>query len=154
MTKKIILFFFTLSLVFFYSSLLFSGGSIVLAEGGAGGTEQNGGAASGSETPPAANNNVNLINPLGGTTGNPAGTINSVPQLIGNIINAALGIVGSLALVMFIYGGFTWMLAAGNEQAVEKGKNILMWAAIGLVVIFASYSLVSFVISAITKGGT
>ena len=84
-----------------------------------------------------------LSNPLGPNT-------NSVPKLIGNIINGALGIVGSLALLMFIYGGFTWMLAAGNEQAVEKGKNILMWAAIGLVVIFASYSLVSFVINNLT----
>jgi uncharacterized membrane protein YjfL (UPF0719 family) len=74
-----------------------------------------------------------------------------VPVLIGNVLNVALGIVGSLALVMFIYGGFVWMLAAGNEQAVEKGKNILMWAAIGLVVIFASYSLVRFVINAITQ---
>jgi hypothetical protein len=81
---------------------------------------------------------------------NPLGSTNTVPKLIGNIINGALGVVGSLALLMFIYGGFTWMLAAGNEQAVEKGKNILMWAAIGLVVIFASYSLVSFVINNLT----
>jgi hypothetical protein len=86
---------------------------------------------------------TSLSNPLGPNT-------NSVPKLIGNIINGALGVVGSLALLMFIYGGFTWMLAAGNEQAVEKGKNILMWAAIGLVVIFASYSLVSFVINNLT----
>ncbi len=88
---------------------------------------------------------VNLNNPLGNTV--------TVPGLVHNIINAALGVVGSLALVMFIYGGFTWMLAAGNEQAVEKGRNILVWAAVGLVVIFASYSFVNFVISAITSSG-
>jgi hypothetical protein len=93
----------------------------------------------------AGDTSMNLINPLGGTM--------TVPKLVGNIINASLGIVGSLALLMFIYGGFTWMLAAGNEQAVEKGKNILTWATIGLLVIFASYSLVNFVIKAIIKGG-
>jgi Type IV secretion system pilin len=116
----------------------------------------NGGGGSVTANPPggtAGGASVSLVNPLGGTTANPAGTITSVPKLIGNIINAALGVVGSLALIMFIYGGFVWMLAAGNEQAVEKGRNILMWAAIGLVVIFASYSLVNFVIAAITKGG-
>jgi hypothetical protein len=86
---------------------------------------------------------VNLTNPLPGVT--------SVPILIGKVISAALGIVGSLALLMFIYGGFTWMLAAGNENAVTKGKNILTWAAIGLVVIFASYSLVNFIINALAK---
>ena len=30
-------------------------------------------------------------------------------QLIGQIINGILGIVGSLALAMFIYGGLVWM---------------------------------------------
>jgi len=43
------------------------------------------------------------------------------------------------------------MLTTDNEQAVTKGKNILTWAALGLVVIFASYSLVNFVITSITK---
>lgn len=70
-------------------------------------------------------------------------------QLIGKVINAALGVVGSLALIMFIYGGFTWMLAAGNAEAVTKGKNILIWATIGLIVIFSAYALVKFVISGI-----
>ncbi len=86
---------------------------------------------------------VTLPDPLGKTT----------PQaLIGKIIKAVLGIVGSLALVMFIYGGFTWMLAGGNAEKVTKGRNILVWATIGLVVIFSSYALVKFVIDAITKG--
>jgi hypothetical protein len=104
--------------------------------GGGGSVTANPGAA----TPPPP---TTLTNPLGANT-------NNVPKLIGNIINGALGIVGSLALLMFIYGGFTWMLAAGNESAVEKGRNILTWAAIGLVVIFASYSLVTFVIGTLT----
>jgi hypothetical protein len=91
----------------------------------------------------AASQPTSLNNPLG--TGG-----KDVPTLINTIIKGALGVVGSLALLMFIYGGFTWMLAAGNESAVEKGKNILTWATIGLVIIFASYSLVGFVINAIT----
>ena len=90
------------------------------------------------DCPVAGGATVTLDNPLGNTT--------TIPELINKIINAALGVVGSLALLMFIYGGFVWMLASGNEQAVTKGKNILMWATIGLVVIFASYSLVDFII--------
>jgi len=82
-------------------------------------------------------------NPLG------SGDI-TIQVLIGKIINATLGIVGSLALLMFIYGGFTWMMASGNQQAVQKGKDILTWATVGLVVIFASYALVNFVLVAMT----
>lgn len=92
---------------------------------------------------------VKLCNPL---VGNCAAADQSGPdpqQLIGKIINAVLGIVGSLALIMFIYGGFTWMLAAGNAEKVKKGKDIIIWATIGLIVIFSAYALVKFVISGI-----
>jgi hypothetical protein len=65
--------------------------------------------------------------------------------LIGRVINAILGVVGSLALLMFIFGGLTWMLAAGSPERVQKGKNILVWATIGLIVIFTSYAMVRFV---------
>jgi hypothetical protein len=80
---------------------------------------------------------------------NPLGTTASIPGIIGKVISAALGIVGSLALIMFIYGGIIWMTAAGNEQNVTKGKNIIIWATLGLVIIFSSYAIVRFVLQAI-----
>ncbi len=85
---------------------------------------------------------VNLTNPI---------QPQSIPALIGVIINAVLGVVGSVALIMFVYGGIVWMTAGGNEQSITKGRNILMWAAVGIVVIFSSYALVRFVIGAITE---
>lgn len=82
---------------------------------------------------------VSLPNPLGNDV--------TIPQLIGRVIKAILSIVGSLALVMFIYGGFTWMLAAGSSEKVKKGKDIIVWAAIGLIIIFSSYALVRFILT-------
>lgn len=83
----------------------------------------------------------------------PLGNIGDKPELIiGTIINGIMGIVGSLALLMFVYGGITWMLAAGESGRVQKGKDILTWATIGLIVIFASYGLVKFVIDVIAGG--
>lgn len=81
------------------------------------------------------------------TLDNPLGKITTPQQIIGKIISAVLGIVGSIALIMFIYGGLTWMMAAGNAQNVDKGKNILMWATIGLVIIFSAYALTKFVLN-------
>lgn len=84
---------------------------------------------------------VSLSNPLG------AG---ATPQsVIGNVISQVLGVVGALALIIFIYGGLTWMMAMGNEQQIKKGKDILVWATLGLVIIFSSYALVKFVLQAI-----
>lgn len=82
---------------------------------------------------------------------NPLGYVN--PQdIIGNVIKAILGLVGSLALLAFIYGGFLWVTSAGNDEKVKKGKDVIMWSAFGLAVIFASYALVNFVIGAVTGG--
>jgi hypothetical protein len=84
--------------------------------------------------------------PSAGTLPNPLGSAISTPQqFIGKVISGVLGVVGSLALAMFIYGGLVWMTAAGNKEKVEKGKSILLWAVIGLVVIFSAYALVRFV---------
>ena len=91
---------------------------------------------------PGVTKPVRLPNPLG--TG--AEKIN-IPTLLGNVVNAILGIVGSLALVMFIYGGIIWMTSSGNAEQVTKGKNIIIWATIGLVVIFSAYALVNFVLT-------
>ena len=87
---------------------------------------------------PDPSGSVTLDDPLGETN----------PQvLIGRVISAVLGIVGSLALAMFIYGGFIWMTAAGNKERVEKGKNVIVWATIGLVIIFSAYAMVKLVFS-------
>ena len=88
---------------------------------------------------------VSLTNPLTGKTSYTESS-EGIPSLLGKIISAVLGLVGSLALVMFIYGGITWMTSVGNQEQVTKGKNIIIWAAIGLVIIFMSYAMVKFVI--------
>jgi len=72
----------------------------------------------------------------------------TVPELIGSIIKTALGIVGALALLMFVFGGLTWLTSGGSPDKIKKGRDILIWAVIGLVVIFASYTLVDFVLRA------
>ncbi len=81
-------------------------------------------------------NAAKLANPLG---------VDNLPELIGKLINGALGIVGSLALIMFIYGGLIWMTSGGNDEKIKKGKGILIWAIFGIVVVFTSYSILSLV---------
>lgn len=95
---------------------------------------------------PSPNAAASLDNPLGRGTDK-----TDIPTLLGNIINSVMGIIGSLALVMFIYGGASWMLSGGNQEQVTKGKNILIWATIGIVIIFTAYALVKFVLETVTK---
>ena len=59
-----------------------------------------------------------------------------------------LGIVGSLTLVMFIYGGVMFLISAGSAEAVGKAKKIIVAAVIGLVIVFSSYLIIQFVLKA------
>ena len=81
-------------------------------------------------------------------------TISGLNQKVGAIIKSILGIVGALALVMVIYGGLMWMLSGGKADQVKKGKDTLVWAVAGLALIFFSYVLVNFVITAMTNTNT
>ena len=55
-----------------------------------------------------------------------------------------LGIVGSLALLFFIYGGFVFLISGGSTTQIDKGKKILGGAVIGLIIVFASYLIIKF----------
>lgn len=75
----------------------------------------------------------------------------SVSNIVGRAIKIALGIIGSIALILFIIAGFVWMTAQGNAEKIKKSQAIMLWAAIGLVVIFSSYILLTFVFNIIPK---
>lgn len=84
---------------------------------------------------------ISIPNPLGTT---------DINVLIAQVINFILSLVGSVSLLLFVYGGITWMTSAGAADKVKKGKDIIVWAIIGLAVVFTSYILVKFVIQGIT----
>lgn len=69
----------------------------------------------------------------------------SIPTTIGKIIGALLSFVGVVFLVLMIYGGFTWMMARGNEQEVTKAKSLIEAAIIGLVIVLAAYAITGFI---------
>ncbi len=72
----------------------------------------------------------------------------SIPQLIGRIIEVILQIVGTVALIMFIYGGLLIMTSEGKSDRYYRGMKTMLWSALGTVTIFASYALVGFVFKA------
>lgn len=76
---------------------------------------------------------------------NPLGTTKTLPALVSNVLSGILGVVGAIALVMMVIGGITWMTSAGNADRVRRGRDTLLWAILGLVVIFLSYAIVRFV---------
>ena len=72
---------------------------------------------------------------------NPLGT--DISGIIKNFITSVLALSGVLALFAFVYGGIFWMVSMGDATKVTKGRNVMIWAVMGLIVIFGSYAIVS-----------
>lgn len=87
-----------------------------------------------------------------GFSGTPA--ITDIPQAIGKIVGLALSFIGLAFFVLMIYGGFIWMFARGNDQDVQKAKDLIQAAIIGLIIVLAAYAITVFIGNALTGGGT
>ena len=65
---------------------------------------------------------------------------------IGGIISALIPFIYVLAgialLMMLIIGGFQLMTSGGDPKRVESGRNRVMYALIGFLIIFVSFWLV------------
>lgn len=92
---------------------------------------------------------------LGGvdTAGRTAGltTTASPGALVGNTINAILGVVGIVFVIVLIYAGILYLTAGGAEEKVAQAKRMISAALIGIVIIVAAYAISTFVIGQLTK---
>lgn len=67
------------------------------------------------------------------------------------IIRAALGLLGMVAVVIILIGGFTWMMAGGNEEKIGEAKKWILAGAIGLAIILSAYAIASFVVGSLIE---
>ncbi|PIR74594.1 MAG: hypothetical protein COU35_01805 [Candidatus Magasanikbacteria bacterium CG10_big_fil_rev_8_21_14_0_10_47_10] len=70
---------------------------------------------------------------------------------IAGIIRAFLGLLGIIAVVIVIYGGFVYMTSGGSEDKIAQAKKILINGAIGLFIIMSSFAITQFFISRLSE---
>lgn len=87
-------------------------------------------------------------NPQGGTAPNVAAQ-GTLGQNITTIINYFLGLLGLIAVAFLIYAGILMVTAGGNDEQVTKARKVIMYAVVGIVIILLSYTVVTFVSSAL-----
>ncbi len=63
-----------------------------------------------------------------------------------------LGVLGILALIILLYGGFVYMTSRGDMQKVELAKKILLNATIGLIIIMMAFAIVSWILGVLSSG--
>ncbi|MDD4476584.1 MAG: pilin [Patescibacteria group bacterium] len=73
---------------------------------------------------------------------------------IARIIKVAMGLLGIVAVVIVLIGGFTWMTAGGDETKTGNAKKWIFGGVIGLAIILSAYALTSFVINSLMSATT
>ncbi len=103
------------------------------------------------------NDNSISTDELGITYGTYTGlTEGDIRTTIANIIRVAMSLLGIVAVVIILIGGFTWMTAGGNDEKVGQAKKWIFAGVIGLAIILSAYAIATFVINSLVSatGGT
>jgi len=77
-----------------------------------------------------------------------------IQQTVAQIIRVAMGLLGIVAVVIILIGGFTWMTAGGNDDKVAEAKKWIFSGIIGLAIILSSYALATFVLDSLVTATT
>lgn len=81
----------------------------------------------------------------GGTgCGDTSGTIN---KTLKNIVNLFSSIIGVIAVIMIMVGGFRYITAGGESGKVSSAKTTITFAIVGLIIVALAQSLVRFVLN-------
>lgn len=73
----------------------------------------------------------------------------NVYQTIAGVINIILGFLGTIAVLLFLFGGFKWLTSQGSSDKIDEAKKLMGAAVVGIAIIFASYAVSTFVISSL-----
>jgi len=88
----------------------------------------------------AAETNWHINNPI--SSGN-------IYDVVALVFNLAFGVVAIVALGYLVMGGFNYVTAGGNPEAIEAAKVTITNAIIGLVLVLISYLLIQFLLQQI-----
>ncbi|MDB5184873.1 MAG: rane protein [Candidatus Saccharibacteria bacterium] len=92
-----------------------------------------------------------------GSTGgdcDPNGSSDSLKTLAARVVNIFSVIVGIIAVIFIIFGGFKYITSGGDSNNVSGAKNTLIYAIVGLIIVALAQFIVKYVFStAVSAGG-
>lgn len=74
----------------------------------------------------------------------------SADQVLMNTLNAVYLIIGIIAVAMIVYAGITYVRSAGDSKNIEKAKNTIIYAVVGLVIILLAAAITNFIIKGVS----
>src|SRR3990167_1013382 len=90
------------------------------------------------------------LNPVGNKVVGKLGN-QDLRETAANLINVLLGILGLIAVVIVLAGGFKWMTAGGNDEKVTEARKMIFSGIIGLAIIMSAWAISLFVINQLSS---
>lgn len=87
-------------------------------------------------------------------SGNALTNIENLVRSVGRVVNLLLVVVVAVALLLFFWGLARFIMAAGDEGAKERGRQLMIWGVIAFVVMLSIWGIVNFIQSALGIGGS
>lgn len=75
------------------------------------------------------------------------GATSEIGELAQNIVDIFSYVVGAIAIIMIIYGGFRYITSGGDSNSVGNAKNTLIYAVVGLIIVALAQIIVRFVLN-------
>ena len=69
----------------------------------------------------------------------------SLMSNVAMLINVFASVMGFLAVGMIIYGGFMLLTAQGDPAKIKRGKDVVIYSIIGVILVMLAYAIVNFV---------
>ncbi len=107
-------------------------------------TNPQNGVCSGANNLAIPDNGTNQSNP--GECGNTNGGTSKVNSVIRTILNVLTAVIGIVAVIMIIVGGFHYVTSGGSQEKVKKAKDTLLYAIIGIIIAALAQIIVKFVL--------
>jgi hypothetical protein len=72
-------------------------------------------------------------------------TLGNLNQVFGSVISKALTLVGILAVIMIVVGGYKYLMAGSDKDGASKARNTLTYVFLGLVLAVSAWMIISLV---------
>jgi len=70
-----------------------------------------------------------------------------VIALVTDLLNYAIGFSVVVAVIMIIYGGYTFIMSGGDSENISKGGKIITAAVVGMVIVFLARLIITFILN-------
>lgn len=69
--------------------------------------------------------------------------------VMGQVLGAVYFWMAVVAVGFIVYGGYLYIISAGDPGKIKKAKDVLLYAVIGIVVVIVAFVITRFVIEGV-----